>query len=129
LYGERGDGAAALRTALRAHHLAIVVRDRKAQAQTAATVALAHLTLGDAPTAIEWTEDCLTIASDTYPYVEVEGLLALATARRTTGDETAALSAAKQAESIAKSCGFRLLEAQATGQLSLDSEGSIRSRA
>jgi DNA-binding SARP family transcriptional activator/tetratricopeptide (TPR) repeat protein/DNA-binding XRE family transcriptional regulator len=114
LYSERGDGAAALQAALRAHHLAILVRDRKAQAQTAATVAHAHLTLGDAPTAIEWIEDCLTIARDAYPHVAVQGLLALATARRATGDDASAVSAAEQAASIARSCGFRLLETQAT---------------
>ncbi|MEV0286992.1 BTAD domain-containing putative transcriptional regulator [Kribbella sp. NPDC050820] len=106
LYSQRGDGAAALQAALRAHHLAIVVRDRKAQAQTASTVAEAYLTLGDAPSAIEWIEDCLTIARGTYPYLEAEALIALATARN---DPTSA----QQAASIARSCGFRLLEAQA----------------
>jgi DNA-binding SARP family transcriptional activator len=114
LYSQRGDGAAALQVALRAHHLAILVRDRKAQAQTASTVAQAHLTLGDAPAAIEWIEDCLTIARGTYPYLEAEALIALATARRDTGDTTSAAVAAEQAASIAAACGFRLLEAQAT---------------
>ncbi|MFG1817809.1 BTAD domain-containing putative transcriptional regulator [Kribbella sp. NPDC049174] len=114
LYSQRGDGTAALQAALRAHHLAIVVRDRKAQAQTASTVAQAHLTLGDTPAAIQWIEDCLTIARGTYPYLETEALLALATARRATGDTTAATNAAEQAASIARSCGYRLLETQAT---------------
>ena len=113
LDSQRGDGPAALRAALRAHQLANVVRDRKALAQTAATVAQAHLTLGDAPAAIEWIEDCLTIARGTYPYIEAEALLALATARSDTGDAIAATNAAEQAASIARSCGFRLLEAQA----------------
>nr|WP_239062903.1 BTAD domain-containing putative transcriptional regulator [Streptomyces sp. SID13031] len=117
LNSQRGDGSAALRAALRAHHLAIVVRDRKAMAQTAATVAQAHLTLGDAPAAIEWIEDCLTIARGAYPYIEAEALLALATARRSTGDAMAATDAAQQAASIAGSCGFRLLEVQATTAL------------
>ncbi|WP_158441204.1 BTAD domain-containing putative transcriptional regulator [Kribbella steppae] len=114
LHSQRGDGAAALQAALRAQHLAIIVRDRKAQAQTASTVAQAHLTLGDAPAAIDWIEDCLTIARGAYPYVEAEALLALATARHRTGDTTAATNAAEQAASIATSCGFHLLEAQAT---------------
>ncbi|MGW1343437.1 BTAD domain-containing putative transcriptional regulator [Kribbella sp. NPDC002412] len=107
LHSQRGDGTAALQAALRAHQLAIVVRDRKAQAQTASTVAQAYLTLGDVPTAIEWIEDCLTIARGTYPYLEAEALIALAAARN---DPTSA----QQAASIARSCGFRLLEAQAT---------------
>lgn len=114
LYSQRGDGAAALASALRAHQLAVVVRDRKALAQTAATVAAAHLTLGDATAAIRWIEDCLTIARGAYPYIEAEALIALATARRGTGDTTAATKAAERAASIARSCGFRLLEAQAT---------------
>ncbi|MEJ1106123.1 BTAD domain-containing putative transcriptional regulator [Kribbella sp. CCNWLW197] len=114
LYSQRGDGATALPVALRAHHLAIVVRDRKAQAQTASTVAQAHLTLGDIPAAIEWIEDCLTIARGTYPYIEAEALIASATARRDIGDTASAKEAAEQAASIAASCGFRLLEAQAT---------------
>lgn len=114
LYSERGDGAAALQAALRAHHLAMIVRDPKAQAKTAATVAQANLTLGDALTAIEWIEDCLTIARGAYPYLEAQALLALATARHSTGDATAAAEAAEQAASIARSCGFRLLEAEAT---------------
>ncbi|WP_165949383.1 BTAD domain-containing putative transcriptional regulator [Kribbella turkmenica] len=113
LSGQRGDGAAALRTALRAHHLALIVRDRKAQAQTASTVAQAHLTLGDVPVATEWIEDCLAIARGTYPYLETEALLALSTARRATGDETAATAAAAQAAAIARACGFRLLELRA----------------
>jgi DNA-binding SARP family transcriptional activator len=113
LHSQRGDGAAALQAALRAHELANVVRDPKAQAQTASTVAQAHLTLGDAPAAIEWIGACLTIARGTYPYLEAEALLALADARLATGDQTAAVSAAEQAASIATSCGFRLLEVAA----------------
>ncbi|WP_133799259.1 BTAD domain-containing putative transcriptional regulator [Kribbella caucasensis] len=114
LYSQRGDGTAALQAALRAHHLANVVRDPKAQAQTASTVAQAHLTLGDAPAAMEWIEDCLTIARGTYPYLEAEALITLAAALHDTGDATSATKAAEQAVSIAVSCGFRLLEAQAT---------------
>ncbi|HET6293510.1 MAG TPA: BTAD domain-containing putative transcriptional regulator [Kribbella sp.] len=114
LYSQRGDGPAALRAALRAHHLALVVRDRKAQAQTAGTVAVAHLTLGDTLAAIEWSEDCLTIARGGWPYIETQALLTLATARRGTGNTTAAIKAAEEAASIARSCGFRRLEAQAT---------------
>jgi DNA-binding SARP family transcriptional activator/tetratricopeptide (TPR) repeat protein/DNA-binding XRE family transcriptional regulator len=124
LDSQRGDGPAALRAALRAHQLAIVVRDRKALAQTAATVAPAHLTLGDAAAAIEWVEDCLTIARGAYPYIEAEALLALATARRDSGDAMAATNAAEQAASIARSCGFRLLEAQATTANRLDMPSS-----
>ncbi|MFI7063792.1 BTAD domain-containing putative transcriptional regulator [Kribbella sp. NPDC050124] len=112
-YAQCGDGPAALQAALRAHHLAIVVRDRKAQAQTASAVAQAYLTLGDVPTATEWIEDCLTIARGVYPYLEAEALIALATARSAAGDTTSAHQAAEQARSIATSCGFRLLEEQA----------------
>jgi len=60
-------------------------------------VAEAHLALGDALAAIEWIEECLTIASGTYPYLEAQALLALATARRDTGDATAATNAAEEA--------------------------------
>ena len=113
LYSQRGDGAAALEAALRAHHLAIVVRDPKAQAQSASTVARAHLTLGDTPAAVEWVETCLTIARGMYPYLEAEALITLATARRSTGDSASGIHAAERAASIAASCGFRLLEKQA----------------
>ncbi len=109
LYAQRGDGAAALQTALRAHEIAFAVRDPKAQAQTAATVAQVHLTFGDAPAAIQWTETCIAIARTTYPYLEAEALITLATARRLTGDPAAAREAAAQAASIAAACGFRLL--------------------
>ncbi|WP_350275541.1 BTAD domain-containing putative transcriptional regulator [Kribbella sp. HUAS MG21] len=117
LQSGRGDGATALRTALRAHQLALVVRDRKAQAQTASAVAEAHLALGDAASAIHWIEECLAIARSSYPYLEAEALLILAAARRSTGAATAAADAAAQAAAIAASCGFRLLEATA-GSLS-----------
>ncbi|MFG1911593.1 BTAD domain-containing putative transcriptional regulator [Kribbella sp. NPDC048928] len=113
LHSQRGDGAAALETALRAHQLANVVRDPKAQAQTASTVAQAHLTLGDAAAAAEWIEACLAIARETYPYLEVEALLVLAAARAVVGDQKAADVAAEQAAVIAAACGFRRLEAEA----------------
>jgi ATP/maltotriose-dependent transcriptional regulator MalT len=87
-------------------------------------VARAHLTLGDAAAAIEWVEDCLTIARGAYPYIEAEALLALATARHDSGDTMAATNAAEQAASIARSCGFRLLEAQATTANRLDMPSS-----
>ena len=77
-------------------------------------MAQAHLTLGDAPAAIEWIEDCLTIARGAYPYLEAEALLTLAAARRGTSHAVAATNAAEQAASIAATCGFRLLEVQAT---------------
>ncbi len=109
LYAQRGDGPAALQAALRAHELAIAVRDPKAQAQTASTVAQAHLALGDAPAAIQWTETCVTLAWTTYPYLEAEALITLAAARRLTGEPAAARAAAEQAASIAAACGFRLL--------------------
>nr|WP_272954980.1 BTAD domain-containing putative transcriptional regulator [Kribbella shirazensis] len=113
LYSRRGDGATALRTALRAHQLALVVRDRKAQAQTASAVAEAHLALGDAAAALHWIEECLAIARSSYPYLEAEALLVLAAARHRTGATTAAADAAAQAAAIAASCGFRWLEATA----------------
>jgi ATP/maltotriose-dependent transcriptional regulator MalT len=99
---------------LRANELAIVVRDPKAQAQSASTVAQAHLTLGDTQAAIQWVEDCLTIARGTYPYLEAEALITLATAQYAAGDAKGALQAAEEAASIAGSCGYRLLEKQAT---------------
>jgi tetratricopeptide (TPR) repeat protein len=117
LYSQTGDGVTALEVALRAHDLALVIRDRKAQAQTAATVAQAQLTLGDAPAAIEWSEDCLTIARGAHPYIKAQALLTLATAHRSTGETTSAIDAAEQADSIAATCGFGLLESEATTRL------------
>ncbi|RZT16717.1 DNA-binding SARP family transcriptional activator [Kribbella sp. VKM Ac-2569] len=119
LYSQRGEGTAALRTALRAHQLAIVVRDRKAQAQTASAVAEAHLALGDATAAIDWIEDCLTIARATYPFLETHALLTLSTAQTQAGNPTAAVNAATQAASIAHTHGFHLLNAQAAAVLPL----------
>jgi tetratricopeptide (TPR) repeat protein len=121
LYSQRGDGAAALQAALRANELAIVVRDPKAQAQSASTVAQAHLTLGDTQAAIQWVEDCLTIARGTYPYLEAEALITLATARYATGDAKGAMQAAEEAAAIAGACGYRLLEKQATAAVPLRS--------
>ncbi|MEU8223526.1 BTAD domain-containing putative transcriptional regulator [Kribbella sp. NPDC048915] len=117
LHSRRGDGAAALQTALRAHELAKLVRDPKAQAQTASAVAQAQLTLGDPAAALEWIEACLAIARDTYPYLEAEALLTLASAQLATGDHSAAALSAEQAALIAKACGFELLAAEA-GRLS-----------
>ncbi|TWD81371.1 DNA-binding SARP family transcriptional activator [Kribbella amoyensis] len=114
LWIQRGDGAVALELAVRAHDLAIIVRDRKAQAQTAATVALAQLEYGDAGAAIEWSDACLTIARGVYPYIEADALLVQARALHTTGDRDSAVGAATQAESIAATCGFGLLQSQAT---------------
>ncbi|MGW6279104.1 BTAD domain-containing putative transcriptional regulator [Kribbella sp. NPDC055071] len=113
LYAQRGDGPAALQAALRAHELAIAVRDPKAKAQTASTVASAHLALGDAPAAVEWVETCLGIARETYPYLEAEALITLSGARRAIGEPAAAIAAAEQAAAIAAACGFRLLGEQA----------------
>ena len=117
LYSQRGEGTPALRAALRAHQLAIVVRDRKAQAQTASAVAEAHLALGDAIAAIDWIEDCLTIARATYPFLETCALLTLSTAQTQAGDPAAAAEAATRAASIAHTHGFHLLEAQAAALL------------
>lgn len=121
LYSQAGDGVTALEVALRAHDLALVLRDRKAQTQTAATVAQAHLTLGDASAAIEWSEECLTLARDTYPYIETQALLALAKAQRSTGDPKSAIAATEQAFTIATACGFALLKAEAAASLLSDS--------
>ncbi len=110
LYGQRGDAMAALEVALRAHELALVIRDRKAQAQTASTVAQAHLTFGDPAAAIKWSTDCLAIARNVYRYIEAEALFTLAAAQRRTGDSAAAADATEQATAIAVACGFRLLE-------------------
>jgi tetratricopeptide (TPR) repeat protein len=119
LYSQRGEGATALRTALRAHQLAIVVRDRKAQAQTASAVAEVHLALGDATAAMDWIEDCLTIARATYPFLEAYALLTLSTALSQAGNPAAAADTATRAASIAHTHGFHLLEAQATALLPL----------
>ncbi|MEV6286091.1 BTAD domain-containing putative transcriptional regulator [Kribbella sp. NPDC051770] len=105
------DSAAALDLALRARDLAVTGRDRKAQAQTMATVAQAHLALGDLAAAISSAEDCLAIARDSYPYVEAEALIVLAAAHQ---DAPAALAHAIHAEAIAEACGFTLLAAEAT---------------
>ncbi|GAA1569364.1 tetratricopeptide repeat protein [Kribbella sancticallisti] len=117
LHRQRGDAVTALQVATTAHELANTVRDRKATAQTAATVAHAHLALGDATAAAQWFEDSLAIAGDTYPFVETRALVGLATARLADGDPTSANHAAKQALSIAGSCGFNLLEQKASAVL------------
>lgn len=117
LHRQRGDTATALEVGRRAHELAITVRDRKATAQTAATVAYAHLALGDATAAAQWFEDSLAIAHNAYPFVEARALVGLAAARHALGDPTSARVAAKQAQSIAASCGFHLLEQKATAAL------------
>ncbi|WP_020392373.1 hypothetical protein [Kribbella catacumbae] len=67
-----------------------------ATAQTAATVAQAHLALGDAPAAAQWFEDSLAIARNVYPYIEARALVGLATARLTTNDPTSATQSAQQ---------------------------------
>ncbi|WP_165956428.1 BTAD domain-containing putative transcriptional regulator [Kribbella antibiotica] len=110
LYAQRGDGPAALQAALRAYELSIAVRDPKAQAQTASTVAHVHLALGDVPAAVQWVETCLPLARTTYPYLEAEALITLSAARQLTGDQAAATEAAEQAAAIAAACGFRLVE-------------------
>ncbi|MBK1787236.1 BTAD domain-containing putative transcriptional regulator [Prauserella cavernicola] len=118
LYRQGGDAAAALELAKRAHEMTSTVRDRKATAQTAATVAQAYLALGDLESAARWFEDCLTIAHDTYPFIEARALAGLASARLRAGDPASASGAAERALAIAGSCGFRLLEAQALTALS-----------
>ncbi len=117
LYSQTGDGATALEVALRAHDLALLIRDRKSQAQTAATAAQVYLTLDNASAAIEWGKECLTIARGAYPYFQAQALLTLATAHRSTGDTASAIDATEQAASIATVCGFGLLEAEATNAL------------
>ena len=47
LHRQRGDAGTALTVAQQAHDMAVALRDRKITAQTAATVAQAHLALGD----------------------------------------------------------------------------------
>jgi tetratricopeptide (TPR) repeat protein len=117
LHRQRGDATTALEVARRAHDMTITVRDRKAMAQTGATVAQAYLALGDATAAAQWFEDCLTIAHDTYPFIETRALVGLANARLSTGDPTSATDTAERAVTIAASCGFRLLEEQALAAL------------
>ncbi|MFC4852670.1 BTAD domain-containing putative transcriptional regulator [Actinophytocola glycyrrhizae] len=117
LHRQRGDAVTALAVARQAHEMAITVRDRKAMAQTAATLAQAHLALGDATTAIRWFENCLTIAHDTYPFIEARALAGLATAKLAVGDRDSANHTAKRAIAIAASCGFRLIEEQVSAEL------------
>lgn len=117
LHRQRGDAGTALTVAQQAHDMAVALRDRKATAQTAATVAQAHLALGDATAAAQWFEDCLTIAHNAYPFVEARALVGLAAARLSAGDPTSASHTAERAVAIAGSCGFRLLEEQALAAL------------
>jgi DNA-binding SARP family transcriptional activator len=90
LHRQRGDAATALELARRAHDMAIVVHDRKATAQTAATAAQAYLALGDTTAAAHWFEQCMVIAHGTYPFVEARALAGLATVRLSTGDPASA---------------------------------------
>ena len=113
LHVQRGAATTALDVAEQAHDMALQVRDRKITAQTAATVARAHLALGDVTTAIRWFEDCLAIADDTYPFIEARALTGLGLARLSIGDPGAAAHAAERAVEIARARGFRLLEEQA----------------
>jgi DNA-binding SARP family transcriptional activator/tetratricopeptide (TPR) repeat protein/DNA-binding XRE family transcriptional regulator len=117
LHRQRGYAATALEVARRAHDMAIAVHDRKATAQTAATAAQAYLALGDATAAAQWFEHCVTIAHNTYPFVEALAQVGLATARLATGDPASASYAAEQAVAIAGSRGFRLLEMRALAAL------------
>jgi DNA-binding SARP family transcriptional activator len=117
LHRQRGDAVTALAMAEQAHGMAVAVNDPKATAQTAATVAHAHLALDDTAAAARWFEDCLAIAHDTYPFLEARALAGLATALLAAGDPDAAASTAKRAIEIAVSCGYRLLEEQATDVL------------
>ncbi len=126
LHRQRGDAATALTVAQRAHDMAVALRDRKASAQTAATVAQAHLALGDTPAAARWFEDCLLIARDSYPYIEARALAGLAATRLSTGDPTAARHTAEQATEIAGSRGYRLLEEQALATLRAAAEEQNR---
>lgn len=123
LHRQRGDVATALAVAEQAHDMTITVRDRKATAQTAATVAQAHLALDDAVAATRWFEYCLTIAHNTYPFVETRALVGLATARLATGDRASATDTAERAVTIAASCGFRLLGEQADAALRACQDG------
>ncbi|MFC0626258.1 BTAD domain-containing putative transcriptional regulator [Kribbella deserti] len=117
LHRQRGDTAMALEVGRRAHELATTIRDRKATAQTAATVAYAYLAIGDAGAAARWFEDSLAIAHDAYPFVEARALVGLATAHLATGNPTAAADGATQAHAIATTCGFHLLAQHATTAL------------
>nr|WP_273482740.1 BTAD domain-containing putative transcriptional regulator [Kribbella italica] len=114
LHLQRGNGATALDLAQRAHDLATALQDRKAQAQTGATVAQAHLALGDIAAAIKQSEECLAIARDLYPYIETEALLTLAKALHLTGDLHTATELNAEAKAIATTRGFHLLATQAT---------------
>ncbi|GAB2602905.1 BTAD domain-containing putative transcriptional regulator [Kribbella endophytica] len=129
LHLQRDDAPAALDLALRAHDLAITGRDRKAQAQTTATVAQVYLALDDLEAAIKYGEDCRTIAHGTYPYLEAEALLTLAEAHHRTAATTAAVKLATHARTIATTCGFGLLEHEATTLLHhLESPSEVRER-
>ncbi|ONI75806.1 hypothetical protein BWI15_08290 [Kribbella sp. ALI-6-A] len=117
LHIQEGDAATAVGLALRANELATAVHDRKAQAQTAATLAQAYLGSGDTAAALAGGEQCLAIARGVYPYIEAEALLVLATARHRIGDTTSAVEAAEQAAAIAAEFGFGLLGEEADQHL------------
>ncbi|TWD83706.1 DNA-binding SARP family transcriptional activator [Kribbella amoyensis] len=117
LHLQRGDAVTALQVATRAHEPATTVRDRKATAQTAATVAHTYLALGDATAARQWFDDSLAIARKVYPFIEARALVGLAAARLTAGDSLSATRAAEEALSIAGACGFDLLAQKASAVL------------
>jgi tetratricopeptide (TPR) repeat protein len=117
LHLQRGDAATGLEVARRAYDMAIAVRDRKATAQTAATVAEAYLALGEAGTAAAWFERGVELARGGYPYGQARALAGLAAARLRAGDVAGARDAAGQAAGIAAACRFRLLEGRARAVL------------
>jgi DNA-binding SARP family transcriptional activator/tetratricopeptide (TPR) repeat protein/DNA-binding XRE family transcriptional regulator len=117
LHRQRGDTGTALEVAQRAYELATAVRDRQAIAQTAATVAQAHLALGEASAAAQWFEDSLTIARDSYPHIEARALAGLAVAHLSAGDPVPAGRAAHRALAIATTCGFDRLAQKAAAVL------------
>ncbi|GAA1519684.1 BTAD domain-containing putative transcriptional regulator [Kribbella lupini] len=117
LHLQRDDAVAALDFARRAQEMAIAGRDRKAQAQTVATVAQVHLALGDLDAALQYGEECRKIARGLYPYIETEALLILAAAHHAAGDPRVAVDLATRARTMAATRGFGLLEAEARSLL------------
>ncbi|GAA0583099.1 helix-turn-helix domain-containing protein [Kribbella sandramycini] len=117
LHSQLGSGDTALTLALRAHELANLLRDRKAQAQTAGAVAQANLTRADFAAAVNWSNRCLAIAAGVYPHLQTQALLVLSAARHGADEPELALDAAEQAAAIAARCGFGLLATAAAASL------------
>jgi tetratricopeptide (TPR) repeat protein len=112
LHMQRGHSTAAMSTAERGYDLAVIARDRRAQAALLVALGEAQLGAGDVPSAQESFERVFALV-DEFPFLATRAAIGTANVLLALGDNADARRHAERALAEARGRGYGVLEADA----------------